>query len=154
VLGVLALAPVLLTENAVIGMPFGEQPPHRRLRRPIGDRHRIEGPAVELVFHVEPLPEVGQDRPAGDVGHLVEEGDEIGGGREERHGGKPLRKRMVAARDAPKRSATQASRSPAARRAPLHLSSTKGLDFCAAQNILCCIAVGFRSAWPFWAFPP
>lgn len=106
-LGILALAAIFLAEDAVIGQPLGQEPPHRRLRRPIGDGHRIEGAAVELVLHVEPLAEVGQDRPAGDVGHLVEEADEIGGESGIGHGG--LARTFDAASHAPMRPTTQAS---------------------------------------------
>ncbi len=79
-LGVLAFAAVFLAENAVIGMALGQEPPHRRLRRPIGHRDRVEVAAAELVLDVEARAEIGQDRPAGDVGQFVEEGDEIIGG--------------------------------------------------------------------------
>lgn len=78
-LGVLALAAVFLAEDAVLGIALGEEPAHRLLRRLVGDRHRIVGAARELVLDVEALAEPRQDRPAGDVGHLVEEGDEFVG---------------------------------------------------------------------------
>ncbi len=79
-LGVLAFPPVLLAENAVVGETLADQPAHRLFRRPVGDGHRIEGRTVELVLDLQPRAEIGQDRPAGGVGEVVEETGEVGGG--------------------------------------------------------------------------
>jgi len=74
------LPAVFLAEDAVLRITFGEQLPHRRLRRPIGDGDRIEGAFAELVLDIEALAEPRQDRPPRNVGHVVEEGDEFVGG--------------------------------------------------------------------------
>ena len=76
----------LLAEDTVIGVALGEQAAHRRLRRPVGDRHRIEGAVAELVLDVETGAEMRQDGAAGDFGHVVEKGDEVVGGSRSGHG--------------------------------------------------------------------
>ena len=79
-LGVLALPPVLLAEDTVIGEALADQPAHHLLRRPVGDGDRIEGGPGELVLDLEPRPEPRQDRTAGRLGQFVEEaGEDIGG---------------------------------------------------------------------------
>lgn len=79
VFGLQPLAAHLLAEDAVVGMMRPDQRPHRRLRRPIGHRDRIEGAAAELVLDDETRPEMRQDRRPGRVREAVEEGGEIGG---------------------------------------------------------------------------
>lgn len=171
VLGVLTLAPVLLAEDAVIGMPLGDEPPHRRLRRPVGHRHRIEGAVAELVLDVEALAEIGQDRPSGDVGHLVEEGDEVVGMRVGGHRSSPSARgaaRTVVPRRAPHCKSARLRPRRRRRRAAgrphavvngasrsIRIYRTAPLDICASQYNLCCIAVGpGPPRGPSGAFPP
>lgn len=88
VLGVEPLGAVFLAENAVVGMVGADQRPHRRLRRPVRHRHRVEGGPAQLVLHRQPRPEMRQDRRPGRVGEPIEKGDEVLGGAEFGHDGR------------------------------------------------------------------
>ncbi len=81
VFGILTFAAVFLPEDAVVGIALADHPSHRLLRRLVGDGDGIEGLTGELVLDLEPRAEPRQDRPAGGIGQLVEEGGELVGGR-------------------------------------------------------------------------
>ncbi len=88
VLGVESLGAVFLAENAMVGMMGADQRPHRRLRRPVRHRHRIEGGPAQLVLHRQPRSEMRQDRRPGRIGEPIEKGDEVLGGAEFGHDGR------------------------------------------------------------------
>lgn len=161
VFGVEPFATEFLAENAVVGVTFGQQPPHRLLRRPVGHRHRIERPAGELVLHRHSRSEMRQDRRSRHRRHLVEKGDEIRAhALAIRH--RPPRCSIASREPCPRPSPLASPDEPApprtARRRPppIALQRKKSLDFAAAQYIFCCIAVGCpqRTAGPSRAFPP
>lgn len=106
--GVEPLRAVFLAENAVIGMVGADQRPHRRLRRPIRHRHRIERRALELVFHRHARPKVRQDRRAGRIGQPIQKDDQVVGRRGVAHDGRILVWSNTPSRDASGAAAMQA----------------------------------------------
>ena len=66
-LGILALAAEFLADDAVIGKPGRDQPPHRRLGLAVGNRDRRQ---VGFVVDRQFLAEIRPDRRPGGIGEV------------------------------------------------------------------------------------